>query len=370
MRPIPADEFSSLVASIYDCALDPGLWQQTLEEIRLRANFLSATIAVVEVPGGQTLINVASGVDDDWLAAMSSFGRDIMDQWGGAERVSGYPLDVPMVLSEVNPWALTVANRYHREICVPRGVVDSLSVGLLRDARAFGAVTCMQHESAGVIDTGQIELMRLFVPHLKRAVTISRLLEANAVERATFASVLDGLSVAVLLVGPDLRLRHANRAGEAALRTGDPLGLRLGRVTAPPALAAALAAAMGAPLDGIGRRGLGIPARRLDGEALVIHVLPLIENPLPGAAALFVAPATAPSPAPVAAIAALFGLTPTETRVLALIGFGRTNAEAAAALGIAPSTLHTHLLRIFEKTRTHRQAELVSLIAGFSLPLA
>ncbi len=104
----------------------------------------------------------------------------------------------------------------------------------------------------------------------------------------------------------------------------------------------------------------------------MLHVLPLAEaGPLAGAsAAIFVAPAIHPRPAPLDAIAALFDLTPTETRVLELIGAGRTSPEAAAALGVGVSTVRTHLLRLFEKTRARRQADLVALVASFTLPLA
>ena len=114
------------------------------------------------------------------------------------------------------------------------------------------------------------------------------------------------------------------------------------------------------------------PARRSDGEELVIHLLPLAPaGAIAGAvAAIFVAPAVTPRPAPLAAIAALFDLTPGEARVLELIGAGRTNAEIAVVLGVAISTVRTHLLRLFEKTGTHRQAELVGLMASFTLPLA
>ena len=110
--------------------------------------------------------------------------------------------------------------------------------------------------------------------------------------------MLDGLSVAVLLVGSDLRLLHANRAGETLLRTGDPLGVRGGRLTGPAKLTAALAVALAAPREDLGRRGLGIPARRDDGEELVLHVLPLAEAGLmpEAAAAIFVAAAASPVP--------------------------------------------------------------------------
>ena len=44
--------------------------------------------------------------------------------------------------------------------------------------------------------------------------------------------------------------------------------------------------------------------------------------------------------------------------------------EVAVALGIAETTVKTHLGRTYQKTGTSRQAELVKLVAGFSNPLA
>ncbi len=57
--------------------------------------------------------------------------------------------------------------------------------------------------------------------------------------------------------------------------------------------------------------------------------------------------------------ALLYDLTPAETRVFELLADGMTQAAIAAQLGIAPSTVKTHLLKVFEKTGINRQAELV-----------
>jgi DNA-binding CsgD family transcriptional regulator len=43
--------------------------------------------------------------------------------------------------------------------------------------------------------------------------------------------------------------------------------------------------------------------------------------------------------------------------------------ETAATLGIAETTVKTHLHRVFAKTGVSRQADLVKLAAGFSNPL-
>ena len=72
-------------------------------------------------------------------------------------------------------------------------------------------------------------------------------------------------------------------------------------------------------------------------------------------------------PPPVEAIAALFDLTLAEQKVLASILEGRNQAETATHLGIADSTVKTHLGRIFSKTNTASQAELAQLAERLSV---
>ena len=84
-------------------------------------------------------------------------------------------------------------------------------------------------------------------------------------------------------------------------------------------------------------------------------------------AAIFIAPATTPYPAPEQALAALFDLTPSEAKVFSQIAAGRTVAETADALNIAPSTAKTHLLRLFTKTGVSRQAELIKLATSLAM---
>jgi DNA-binding CsgD family transcriptional regulator len=68
-------------------------------------------------------------------------------------------------------------------------------------------------------------------------------------------------------------------------------------------------------------------------------------------------------------IAKTFKLTPGELRVLlAIVEVGGV-PEAAEVLGVAETTARWHLQHLFEKTGTHRQADLIKLVAGFSNPL-
>jgi DNA-binding CsgD family transcriptional regulator len=58
----------------------------------------------------------------------------------------------------------------------------------------------------------------------------------------------------------------------------------------------------------------------------------------------------------------LYHMTPAEARLAGLIVCGRTLAEAARELHITKNTARTHMKRIYAKTVTHRQADLVRLL--------
>ena len=75
------------------------------------------------------------------------------------------------------------------------------------------------------------------------------------------------------------------------------------------------------------------------------------------------------TPSPPEAIAKAYKLTPTELRVLlAIVEVGGV-PEVAEALGVAETTVKTHLGRTYQKTGANRQADLVKLVAAFSNPL-
>lgn len=69
-----------------------------------------------------------------------------------------------------------------------------------------------------------------------------------------------------------------------------------------------------------------------------------------------------------AAIGEAFDLTSRESEIAALLAGGMDLAAVAAALAIGLGTVRNHLKRIFEKTGSHRQSELITLARGFADP--
>jgi DNA-binding CsgD family transcriptional regulator len=125
----------------------------------------------------------------------------------------------------------------------------------------------------------------------------------------------------------------------------------------------------------VGSKGIAVPLPARDGESYVAHILPLTRERRAGTAyaavaAVFVQKAALDTRSPLEAIAKRYKLTPSELRVLvAVVEVGGVR-ETAQALGLGEPTVKTHLNRLFTKTGTNRQADLVKLMAGFASPLA
>lgn len=61
-------------------------------------------------------------------------------------------------------------------------------------------------------------------------------------------------------------------------------------------------------------------------------------------------------------LTSLFDLTPAEARLATMLSAGLPLNEAAARAGIGLGTARNYLIRIFRKTGTHQQGQLVALL--------
>lgn len=190
-------------------------------------------------------------------------------------------------------------------------------------------------------------------------------------------TTLNLLPVKIVITGTDGRILHVNEAAATMIAAGDPIWSRHGRICAATSAAtAALIAAIGDGVQtkaGAHRNGSEVALPCRDGRAAIAHVRTLRTGDMRlGQCAGFAAAVFVIEPQrvvlPLAALAHLFDLSPSESRVLAEIVSGRNRKETAAALGIADSTVKTHLDRLYTKTGTSDQSELCRLVTSLSWP--
>lgn len=376
---LSTERISTLIGAIYDCVAAPQKWEEALSLICGELRFATGVLAVNAMPAGDLVIFASVGMTPAWLARAPQYDADAVAMWGGEARLRQFPLEEPILNSNVVDRATIEQNRWYKEFGEPQGLTDGVVVMLTRDASGLANLAFGRHVADGPVLDAELGHLRLIAPHVRRAVTISRLFDLHATAASTFAAALDVFATPVILVDEHLGIVHANDAGKGMLSAADPLRSHQGRLRLPStaattALRTAVALSSRHEME-LGRRGMSIPARCEDGTPCVAHVLPLRRQSLRRGllnsvtAAVFIAPATSQPRLPSDALALLYELTPTEVRVFEMISGGDTPAEIAAALGIAPSTVKTHLLRLFDKTGCNRQAELVRLAASLSAPV-
>jgi DNA-binding NarL/FixJ family response regulator len=224
--------------------------------------------------------------------------------------------------------------------------------------------------------------MGLIVPHMRRAISIYRTIETKEAETETFADIFDGMNAGVIVIDSNCGIVHANTAGRDILSSGDLLRSIGGRLAAGDAnvdqTLRETVAGTEQCSSGACAKSIVLPLAARDGERYLAHVLPLTSvarkrarrYSVAAAAAMFVRKAALEAPSPPEVIRSTYNLTPAELRVLfAIVEIGGV-PHVAAALGIADTTVKTHLSRLFEKTGAARQADLVKLVAAYSTPLA
>jgi DNA-binding CsgD family transcriptional regulator len=283
-------------------------------------------------------------------------------------------------ISTVLPFNQFKKTRLYIEWAKPQGYGDATLAVLERSSTALAHLTTAHYDRDSPLTPAVRGRIALLVPHVRRAVSIARVIELRTIEAATLAETLDAISPGVFLVGPDGNIVRANKSGRAMLDAGDILRAESGTLVATDAgVRATLREAISSARQGdvaLGSRGLAVPLVTRDGDRYVARVLPLTSGArrqegarLTVTAALFVHRAAVDQPAPLEIIARQFQLTPAELRVLVAITEVGGVPEVAPVLGVSETTVKTHLQHVFEKTDTHRQADLVKLIASYASPV-
>lgn len=369
-------ELSDVIGAIYDCVVDPGLWPSAIEQIAGLVQGASGAVMVIDTVENTNRFVTSWNIDPDVLRTYN-------------ER---YHADNPLIPATLSfgvdePWNVESAmdsrtwlqSRVVREFGRAQGWLDNLGVTVLRTPTRFASLAVPRKAEYGFAGPRELEMLKLLSPHVRRAISITDLLDMRTLAADAAENTLEGLSVPVAMVDGDGRIMFANDAARTLIAAGDPVRADQGFLKArDPAAAGGLAAALAQarkPEAEMGKVGIDIPMPFVGGKPGFAHVLPIGSSKVRSAlssgatAAVFLTPAGKAATLPGEALSATFGFTPTETRVLELLMQGQTIVRAGETIGIAATTARTHLARIMAKTGTERQVDLVQLIAGLSPPV-
>ncbi|TGQ64137.1 helix-turn-helix transcriptional regulator [Mesorhizobium sp. M00.F.Ca.ET.186.01.1.1] len=377
MESLGSELLSSIIGDIYDCVLNPEDWAGVMTRITEAVDAAYSTIALASTGDNHGRFAAQSPWDPVQMRALQE-DYDF-DAIPGLRAAVAGDVDTPVATLSLMSETELQQTPFFQNWAKPQGLREGCIVKFVHTPDRMGLLGCTTRASRGIITVEEQRFLALLAPHLRRASLIGDLLDQARITTSLYRQTLDHVAVPVVLTGANGAILHANGAADRMLSGQGPILSRNGLLQPQnPAIARSLLEAIASAAGedaSLGSRGIGLPVSAPGQPPAVAYVLPLTEGTAraafrPACAAVFVSTTTSSSPLPEAVLTTLFDLTPAEARVLLRIGGGSTASESALSLGIGENTLKTHLNRIFAKTGTRRQADLVKLVSDMGTPLA
>lgn len=358
------DAFGRLIGRIYECAIDPGQWDDVLTEIAalISPNRWDVIMLMWEglrppscrFVGATNLSVLARNVYESTFAGRHAWSRPLMT----------LPVGRVVDTDELMPRSAMTETDFYKNFLAAWNM--QVAVGVVLDKRNGQSLGLIM---PGVPDQpldGLKRGLRLLAPHLQRAVRISGALGEANLRAGAAEAALNRAPVAVATLSRDLKVLNANdkmhelaRAGWVRL-TGEGLAFtdraaqtRLAEVAAAPAPASAAFVATlpdGSELPVLAARITQQVAETLAGS---------IEG-----AALVVSVGVGPTAAPmeINALAAWYGLTPAEARLASGLAAGDSLQAYALRKAVSLNAVRFLLKGVFRKTGATNQAQLVAQV--------
>ncbi len=365
---VTVDEFSRLVSGIYAAALTPRHWESAIRDIH----------RALGAVGGALMTPDRFDPELDPSILPAGAAQSYAEHYSHVDHVLAAVENGPV--GAVRTGTELIAPKRNTEFCAdwlrPYDLEDGLFVRLDGGPRPTCFVVGSPRRTEPFDTPERVKLMNGLVVHLQQALRTQDKLAALGHSTVDLAGALEAVRHGVIIVGSGCWVIILNSAAEAILSADDGVQIRSGRIAATSMHAEReLHCAIHHALTEDGskvRRGQSFTCERPSGKRpYVIHVLPLhcagTDETLRQATALMliIDPEHKPD-APVELLRRLYGLTNTEAQVAVRIGRGADLKQISDELVVSSTTVRTHLQHIFDKTDTHRQAELVQHLLAVS----
>ena len=360
-------ELITLINLIYEAALDSDLWPSVL--MALADAVGAAQIAMLSMDRRANVVSTfAPRLDPDLLASWQKYWA-----FPVLARASLRPTGEIYTLDSLMP--KFVATRFFNEFWRPAQLgLSAAGANLLVEDQFSALIFFSNAPNKEFLTTQQMHVFEVVLRHLTRAARISRRLWELEIEQIAAVERLESLQEGALLVDASGRVIRANAAAKAMLDNGDGIFLDNGRVAAAGseilqkliASCAQTCLSLGGPGEEFkisrehSRSPLHVTVTPLRSKTQLADV-PWIGVEVPVAIVTVRDPDVDCRQQEVN-LRHRFGLTAAEARLAAEILKGDGRAAAARRRGISTATAKSHLSSIFEKTGTHRQAELIRLL--------
>jgi DNA-binding CsgD family transcriptional regulator/GAF domain-containing protein len=381
VRTLSQERVLGLIGRIYDAAADELLWTGFLEDFGEAVDGAATSLVYHDMAARRAAHSVSVRTDPvcERLYLTHYGSVDLLREvW--LKRFSRAGPEAVVTSEQVIEPLQFKKTEYYNDFLRPNNIDHSFCGPITLGAHWSSVLTCLRPRKKGPFGEDAVALLRALLPHLQRAIQFRRKLsELEGRERASL-DALDRLNLGVALLDQAGRILAANFEANQAFRDDD--GLQAGRdgiaadlpsenLALGSLIANAIKTATGHGTGAGGSLAISRPSGKRSYALLVAPIArgAFCEDAGKPAAIVFITDPECKPEAAAGALARIYGLTAAESRLAELLMEGETVVNAAGRLRVSHNTARTHLKRVFEKTWTRHQGELVRLLVGSAAAL-
>lgn len=351
---ITIEQFSRIVTAVHDAAVEPARWVDAMSLTRTALN-------------GSGCGLITGGLDRD-IASCSVPDTEALETYAAHFRSLDYVLDavesgpLGLVHSGEHLVALNPRSEFHADWMRRYAMDDGVFVRLTTGPRPHTFLVAAPRRTESFATAENVRAVNALVPHLQMGLRTQQSLTDLRTDALIGLHPVDTFTAPAAVVCADMTVMHTNSAADALLRCSTEISARSKRLqlSSPSAdveLRRAVSRAVGHTPIG---HAFAIP-RAESIRPLIVHALPLMVGDERRALVVVVDPDLHREP-PKSVLRQLFSLTDSESEVALRISRGRGLSDIADELSLSTATVKTHLQHVYQKTGTHRQAELTRLL--------
>lgn len=364
---------NGLIEALYDAALGYRSWVDVSQSLMRQIGGQSLVFSTQHLRTSQVDLHGWLGLSTQALQEYAQFlPHDVWANGYVERRLFGQAAVGSSVVTERTLKRSFLYNEYLRPRHV--GIYHLVGTVIPMDGGFQAALGIHRPMDAGDFSPAEAKAIQRLVPHLQRALEVRRRLQQAEQANRSLYSVLDRLSLDVVMLGSTGRLLHVNAAADSILHRADglirtPDGLRAAHKEDDKRLQA-LISGLCYPSAAARSAGGHMRIQRPSGQsAYAVMLAPagpraFGDDRSAPAILVFISDPGAKIVSDLTVLSELFGFPPAEGRLVLALLSGITPPDFARNTGITYNTAKTLLARAMARTGSRSQLELVLLVAA------
>ena len=358
-----------LLGTLYEAAVEPELLPVFVRDFCRESGGEHAVIFRRDLKRDNIAIDALHNIDG---AALDLYGRHYvsMDEWfkhGLKKFRTGLCSEGQLLCSD----DILLRSEFYNDYLRHHSMCYKFFGNVVRDDDTVITLSVMRGFHEGSFGKPEVDMMEFFMPHLQRALQLKARMSEIMLLNSQMELALDQLSQGAMFVNAQGYVRLMNKAAARIMGARDGLLLDRGCLCAAKA-------SESAQLRNLLRQSILTSTKKATWAGGSLLISRRSRSPLHVTVSPFSAPESLRHAQPVVIVFVndperqvlpqrsllqrIYGLTPAEANQAVLLAEGKSLKEVAEAQQISLHTVRHHLNRIFAKTGTRRQSDLVRLL--------